>query len=87
MKRWMEPTILSTHFFNLVENCPKKKALTQHEISAYLKIKKKYKKKIQGAQFFDQGHSMLQKNVEQYVSMGLLRCYFSVDTGYVLRYY
>ena len=36
-----------------------------------------------GAQFFDQGHSMLQKNVEQYVSMNLLRHYFSVDTLYV----
>jgi len=37
-----------------------------------------------GAQFFDQGQNMLQKNVEQYVSMGLLRHYFSVDTTYVL---
>jgi hypothetical protein len=37
-----------------------------------------------GAQYFDQGQAMLQKNVEQYVSMGLLRHYFSVDTAYVL---
>ena len=38
-----------------------------------------------GAQFLDQGQNILQKNVEQYVSMGLLRHYFSVDTAYVLR--
>ena len=29
---------------------------------------------------------MLQKNVEQYVSMSLLRHYFSVDTAYVVKF-
>jgi hypothetical protein len=37
-----------------------------------------------GVQFLDQGQSMIQKNVEQYVSMSLLRHYFSVDTAYVV---
>ncbi|KAJ1473916.1 hypothetical protein T484DRAFT_1971901 [Baffinella frigidus] len=37
-----------------------------------------------GAQFFDNGAAALQSNVQQYVSMGLLRHYFSVDNSYVL---
>jgi hypothetical protein len=84
----MKPTILSTHFFVISSKIAKNKipSLTPN-LGLLKKINQNYKKSIQGAQFFDQGHSMLQKNVEQYVSMGLLRCYFSVDTGYVLRYY
>jgi len=38
-----------------------------------------------GAQFFDSGHRMLQDNVQQVVSMGLLRYYFSVDNSYVMN--